>query len=112
MIGDGSSLYSIQGLWSAAQLGLPISYIIVNNQGYSALKAFGQRFGLGNPVGSDIVGVDFCKIAEGQGLEARRVADPAELDAALRWSFDAKGPTLIEVLTVPDPDARPWWAES
>jgi thiamine pyrophosphate-dependent acetolactate synthase large subunit-like protein len=88
------------------------SHPIVNNQGYSALKAFGQRFGLGNPVGSDIVGVDFCKIAEGQGLEARRVADPAELDAALRWSFDAKGPTLVEVLTVPDPDARPWWAES
>ncbi|MDB5698991.1 MAG: benzoylformate decarboxylase [Alphaproteobacteria bacterium] len=112
LLGDGSSLYSIQGLWSAAQLKLAISFIIVNNNGYSALKAFGQRFGLGNPVGSDIVGVDFCKIAEGQGLTARRVDDPAQLDEALRWSFDEAGPTLIEVLTVADPDARPWWAES
>src|SRR5690606_22966044 len=31
VLGDGSSMYSIQGLWTAAELGLPISFIIVNN---------------------------------------------------------------------------------
>lgn len=111
--GDGSALYSIQALWSAAQLGLAISFIIVNNQGYSALKAFGQRFGLAETIGSDIIGLDFCKVAEGQGLTARRVDSPDDLDEALRWSYAATGPTLVEVMVQPDPNAeRPWWAEA
>ncbi len=40
LIGDGSSMYSIQALWSAAQLELPITFIILKNRGYAALKEF------------------------------------------------------------------------
>lgn len=113
VIGDGSALYSIQALWSAAQLGLPISFVIVNNRGYFALKAFGQRFGLTETIGSDILGFDFCKVAEGQGLTARRVEAPGDLDEALRWSYAASGPTLVEVMVQPDPNAeKPWWSEA
>jgi len=46
LLGDGSSMYAIQGLWSAAQLGLPISFVIVNNRRYEALLNFGRVFGL------------------------------------------------------------------
>lgn len=113
VIGDGSALYSIQALWSAAQLRLPISFLIVNNRGYFALKAFGQRFGLTDTIGSDIFDFDFCKVAEGQGLAARRVEAPGDLDEALSWSYAASGPTLVEVMVQPDPNAeRPWWAEA
>src|SRR5215204_2593913 len=34
LIGDGSSMYSIQALWSAAQLALPITFIILKNRRY------------------------------------------------------------------------------
>lgn len=112
VLGDGSSLYSIQGLWSAAQLELPISFIIVNNNGYVALKAFGQRFGLRNVIGSDIFGVDFCRIAEAQGLAARHVDSPESLDEALRWSLESDRPTLVNVQVVADPNSRAWWAEA
>ena len=40
LIGDGSAMYSIQALWSAAQLKLPITFVILNNRRYAALQEF------------------------------------------------------------------------
>ncbi|MFC7048737.1 benzoylformate decarboxylase [Emcibacter nanhaiensis] len=97
LLGDGSSLYAIQGLWSAAQLGLPISFIIVNNGAYQALNSFAPQFGLQQLVGTQLPGLDFCALAEGQGVPATRVSDPADLKEALLNSFGASGPTLIDV---------------
>ncbi|MFM7028387.1 MAG: benzoylformate decarboxylase [Chakrabartia sp.] len=98
LLGDGSSMYAIQGLWSAAQLGLPISFILVNNGGYDALVQFGRVFDVANPVGTRLAGLDFVAIAQGQGVPGQRVSVGPELDAALNASFSAQGPTLIEVV--------------
>ena len=40
LIGDGSSQYSVQALWTAAQLKLPIVYVVMRNEEYSILKSF------------------------------------------------------------------------
>lgn len=98
LLGDGSSMYAIQGLWTAAQLRLPISFIIVNNGGYEALINFGRVFGLQQTVGTDLSGLDFVSIAQGQGVPGVRVSAGGDLDAALRHSFAAEGPTLVEVM--------------
>jgi benzoylformate decarboxylase len=98
VLGDGSSMYAIQGLWTAAQLRLPISFVIVNNRRYEALVHFGRHFGLQNVVGSKLPDIDFAAIAGGQGVEAVRVEGAAGLDAALTASFAAAGPTLVEVV--------------
>ena len=45
LFGDGASMYAIQALWSAAQLQLPMTIIIVNNGGYAALDQFAGHFG-------------------------------------------------------------------
>jgi len=45
LIGDGVSLYSIQALWSAAQLKRPITFIILKNGRYAALQDFAPSFG-------------------------------------------------------------------
>lgn len=97
LLGDGSSMYAIQGLWTAAQLRLPVSFIIVNNGGYEALINFGRVFGLQQTVGTDLSGLDFVSIAQGQGVPGVRVSTGDDLDAALNHSFAAKGPTLVEV---------------
>ena len=97
-LGDRSSLYAIQGLWSAAQLRLPISFVIANNRRYEALNHFGRHFGLQKTVGTDLPDIDFCALARGQGIPASRVDSPQELDAALRESFLAEHPTLVEVI--------------
>ena len=98
LLGDGSSLYSIQGLWTAAQLRLPIAFVIVNNRRYEALIQFGQHFGLDSHIGTALPNIDFGAIARGQGCQAIRVDRAEELDDALRAAFNAVQPTLVDII--------------
>ena len=98
LLGDGSAMYAIQGLWSAAKMGLPVSFVILNNGRYEALQGFGRLFGMQTVAGTDLSGLDFCGFARAQGLESRRVDTTDALDAALAWSFAAAAPTLVEVM--------------
>lgn len=104
ILGDGSSLYTIQALWSAAQHKLPITFVILNNSGYGAVKSLGARLGLATTPGSDIAGVDFVRIAEGFGCKARRVTRAAALPEALAHAYAAAQPTLVEVSMNPAAD--------
>jgi benzoylformate decarboxylase len=97
LLGDGSAMYAIQGLWSAAQLKLPITFIIFKNGGYHALDAFASHFGLPAAVGTKMPGIDFCALARAQGLEALHVEAPDGLDQALQRAFQSAGPILVEV---------------
>ena len=97
LLGDGSSLYSIQALWTAAQHDLAIAFVILNNRGYAALKALGQDMDVDKPPGVDLPGVGFAELAAGFGCAARTVTRANELDAALRWALDTPRPTLIDV---------------
>jgi benzoylformate decarboxylase len=101
IVGDGSAMYSIQALWTAAHHKLPITYIICNNGGYRIIK---QRLKLfhGNDqfVGMDFVEpkVDFTALAKSMGLEAHRITDPAALEPALRKATSTPGAKLLEVM--------------
>jgi benzoylformate decarboxylase len=97
LLGDGSAMYAIQGLWSASQLGLSITFVIVKNNRYEALISFGRYFGLKRTPGADIPDIDFCALARGQGLHAAQVSSAAELDDALSAAFKMNGPSLVEV---------------
>ena len=98
ILGDGSAMYAIQGLASAVELALPISFLIVKNGRYEALQGFGRHFGLQRTVGTVLPRLDFVALAAGQGMTARRAQGKAELAEALAWSFAADAPTLVEVL--------------
>ena len=97
LLGDGSAMYSIQGLWTAAQLKLPVAFIIVNNSSYRALEEFGRRFAIEILPGVQLPGLDFCGLAQAQGVEAILVTRVEELDGALRTLFAAGAPMLLEV---------------
>ncbi|ABQ71660.1 thiamine pyrophosphate enzyme TPP binding domain protein (plasmid) [Rhizorhabdus wittichii RW1] len=97
LIGDGSSSYSIQALWTAAQQKLPISFVIVKNRRYEALHHFGRHFGLDRTVGTELPDIDFCALARGYGVESFAAGSLEDIDGALLASFAAKGPTLVEV---------------
>ncbi|MCW3835640.1 benzoylformate decarboxylase [Sphingomonas canadensis] len=97
LIGDGSMMYSIQTLWSAARYALDLRVIVVNNCGYAALDQFGEQFGV-QGAETALPGLDFCALAQGHGLPAARVSDPAGLDEALVALFARTGPSLLEVM--------------
>jgi benzoylformate decarboxylase len=98
LLGDGAAMYAIQGLWTAVQLKLPMTFIIVNNRRYEALHVFGRHFGLQSLQGTDLSGLDFVALANGQGVAAVRVDTASALDAELTKAFRSKEPSLVEVI--------------
>ncbi len=89
VVGDGSSLYGIQGLWSAARYGAGVLYVILANGGYAIMDRLAERHGEDAPWPS-FGEVRISDLARGFGCEARRIATHAELVAAL----DEAVPTL------------------
>jgi benzoylformate decarboxylase len=97
LLGDGSAMYSIQGLWSAAELAVPVTFVIINNGGYRALDEFAAHFGLAAVPGTQLGHLDFCALARAQGVEAARVTSCTELDGTLRAALASARPVLVEV---------------
>lgn len=97
LLGDGSAMYSIQGLWSAAELKAQVAFIIINNSSYRALEEFGRHFGIEALPGVQLPHLDFCALASSQGVKGMRVERCEDLDAALREIFAAEVPMLLEV---------------
>src|SRR4030081_1709947 len=80
--GDGSAMYSIQALWTAAHHKLPLTVVIVNNGGYRIIKQRLLAFhGDDHYVGMDFVDpkVDFTGLAKSFGLEAMRITETKDL---------------------------------
>lgn len=98
LIGDGSAMYSIQALWTAAQRKLPLTVVVVNNAGYGAMRSFSQVMQVRNVPGLELPGIDFVRIAEGLGCDAVRVSKSSELAPALKRGLAHDGVSLIEVM--------------
>lgn len=97
ILGDGSAMYTIQGLFSARAEQADVSFVILNNSGYAALTGFAGEFGMNHVPGCDLSGIDFAKLAQALGLPARRADAVDHLDDALAWSFAQGGPSLLDV---------------
>lgn len=101
IIGDGSAMYSIQALWSAASRKLPITFILCNNGGYRIIK---QRLKAWH--GNDtFIGMDFKeppidarRVAEGFGLKAHRVETADQFEAQFAEAMAGRETVLIEVM--------------
>jgi benzoylformate decarboxylase len=100
IVGDGSAMYAIQGLWTAAHHKLPITYLVANNRGYRIIKERLVSFRKTDRfTGMDLrdPDIDFVSLAASFGLAARRVTDPQDLGPALREAFASGQPNLIDV---------------
>lgn len=98
LIGDGSAMYSIQALWTAAQRKLPLTVVVINNSGYGAMRSFSQVMQVRNVPGLELPGIDFVRLAEGMGCHAERVTKTAELGEALKRGMAYAGTSLVEVI--------------
>ena len=99
--GDGSAMYSIQSLWTAANAKLPITYVIANNGGYRIIKQRLKAFhGSDRYVGMDFQdpGIDFTALAQSLGMPAERITEPDALAPALQRAFATPGPKLLDVV--------------
>ncbi len=104
LIGDGSAMYSIQGLWTAARENLQMVFIIINNYSYRILKQRtnamrGLAAQTDNYVAMDLdrPRVDFVSVARGLGLTAHKATTLSDLGDLLKVALAHDGPTLIDV---------------
>lgn len=102
LLGDGSSMYGVQSIWTAVREQAPVTFVILDNSRYAAVAVLGEAAGGSKLPGVDLGGIDFAELATSMGCPAKSIATPEELDAALKEEFSGKqGPTLLHVKVDP-----------
>lgn len=101
VLGDGSSMYGIQALWTAARERLPITFVVVDNAEYAAVQILAESDE--KLPGIELGGLDFTALATGMGCRGYRVERPRDLKAALTAALKETGPTVVHVPVDPAP---------
>jgi benzoylformate decarboxylase len=103
VVGDGSSMWSIQALWSATHYNLPVTFIVCANASYRICK-MGLRRKIGEKARGRCVGmdfdtprIDFVKIGESMGLTGQKVERAEDLGKALKAAFKLNKANIVEV---------------
>ena len=108
VVGDGSSMYTVQALWTAARYNIPITWVICNNRTYRILKVnmeiYLRDMLKDTQRKSEYLGMDFplplnlAGVAEGFGVHGRKVEKPSELRPALEEALALDTPALVDVV--------------
>ena len=109
IIGDGSAMMTIQGLWTAANDNIPCKFIICNNGMYRVLKVNFNIYqkevlDLDETAGENLLYSNFdtpfnvTEIAKGMGITSERITDPSEISNAIKRATDFKGPYLLDIV--------------
>ena len=96
---DGSAMYTLQALWTQAREGLNVTTVVLSNRSYAILNMELHRVGAdaGGPLARRLLDLtdpelDFCDLARGMGVPARRVENAEDLVTALEAGFAEAGP--------------------
>lgn len=105
MVGDGSAMYTIQGLWTQAREGLNVTTLVFANRKYQILKTEYANMGVGSPgpralsmMEIDKPVIDWVAMGKSMGCHTARVEDAEGFFKAMQDSFKTPGPSVIEVV--------------
>ncbi len=100
--GDGSAMWSIQTLWTAAHYKIPVIYLILANAAFRQVRIMKNKIlrdnGAEECLGTDLSDprIDFCGLANSLGLSAQKAEDPQSLRGLLKEAFKKPQLCLIE----------------
>ncbi|HEY7713857.1 MAG TPA: thiamine pyrophosphate-binding protein [Candidatus Binatia bacterium] len=103
-LGDGSTMFGLQGLWTLAKYRVPLLVIVFNNRAYMAVKnqfrGSEERIRLAAEMGAELVGpeINFARIADTFGIFGQRVEQPDAIEPALKRAVEHHGPALVDVV--------------
>jgi benzoylformate decarboxylase len=104
VVGDGSAMYAIQSLWSAARYEVGVLLVVLSNGGYAIMDALAQAQG-GRGAWPGFGEIDIAGIAACLGCPSVRVATYDELvqtlDDVMPGLADRRAPLLVEVAVAP-----------
>lgn len=108
--GDGGFQMNAQELETIRRLGLPVTFFVMNNKGYSSIRVsqsgyFGRLTGA--DASSNLTLPDPLKLAEAYGLRAVRISNPGELRGKIREVLALPGPVVCDVMLIPDEVREP-----
>jgi len=109
IIGDGSAMMTIQGLWTAANDNIPCIFVFCNNGMYRVLKAnfiVYQRDILqeSEPAGRNLLYSDFptpfdiAAIARSMGVHGERIVEPSEIAPAVERAVASGKPAVLDIV--------------
>ncbi|GIH92357.1 thiamine pyrophosphate-dependent enzyme [Planobispora siamensis] len=111
VVGDGSALYGIQALWSAAHYRVGALFVVLANGRYAVMDRLAEQSGGGKAPWPPFTEVGMAALARSLGCPARRVTSYEELVEALDEVIpdlaDRESPLLLDVAVPPDPDFQP-----
>ncbi len=96
LTGDGGFQFSLAEIGSAVDAGTRVIFLVWNNDGYQEIETYMVANGI-TPEGVKPAPPDFLALAQAYGVPAVRLADVAELGAALVTANGRNGPSLIEI---------------
>jgi len=97
VIGDGAFQYSVQSIWSAAQLHLPMLIVVMRNDEYAILKSFASLEETPGVPGLDLPGIDIVSLARGYGCDAARLDHLDILEETVSRAWKKDRPTVLEI---------------
>ncbi len=103
-LGDGSTMFGLQGLWTLAKYRIPLVVIVFNNRAYMAVKnqfrGSPERIRVAAEMGAEISGpeINFARLAETFGIHGERVEHPEAIEGALKRALEQSGPALVDVV--------------
>jgi benzoylformate decarboxylase len=104
VVGDGSSIYGIQALWSAVHYRVGVLFVILSNGGYAIMDRLAERQG-GDAPWPGFEEVDVAAVARGFGCPARKITTHqeliGELDEAVPTLTSREEPLLLDVAIAP-----------
>lgn len=107
VVGDGSMAMLLGELATVRKYDLNLKIIVIKNNTLGMIK-WEQIVFLGNPeYGCELEPIDFAVVAQGCGLPATTIEDPAQCGAQLRAAFDRSGPHLIQAVVDPNEPPLP-----
>lgn len=110
VVGDGSSLYAVQSLWTAAHYRIGVLFVVLANGGYAVMDRLAEHQ-RGKPPWPAFEEVDVSTLATGLGCAARKVDGHddlvAALDEVLPGLAGRQEPLVLEVVVQPDATFRP-----
>jgi pyruvate dehydrogenase (quinone) len=104
--GDGGFAMLMGDMLTLNQHRLPVKIVVLNNGTLGFVEMEMKAAGYLD-TGVELINPDFAKMAEGAGLFARRVEDPADLADAMRAVLAHPGPALLDVVTARQELAMP-----
>lgn len=105
---EGSLQMCIQEMAVAVEHGLPVKIFNMNNDCLGMIRQWQELFYNGRYSAADLPAQpDWVKLAEAYGAQGARVADPGDLDEAIRWMWEAEGPALLDVRVAREQNVYP-----